>query len=292
MKQVLLAAAAVAFLAIAVLPVSKADEWDKKTIITVNEPILVPGKELQPGKYVMKLLNSPSDRHIVQIFNEDQTQLQATILAFNNYKLTPSDKTELTYWETPAGSPPALRAWFYPGDNFGQEFAYPKDMAEKIAAQNNNAKVPSYDNGSTLTAENAKDVTVNDRPADLEVKTRETAEAVGHGVKKAGEEIKEGAEKTGEAIKNTTERAANAVADRVDPDRHEDVAAAPAPAPTPAPAEPVQTAQVTPTPAPAPANTTTEPTELPRTASPMPWVLAMGLASLLSAGALRAANRS
>src|SRR3989440_7789559 len=113
-----------------------ADEWDKKTNITVNETIMIPGKTLPPGKYVMKLMNSPSDRHIVQIFNEDQTELQATILAFNNYKLTPSDKTELTYWETPAGSPPALRAWFYPGDNFGQEFAYPKDMAEKNSAPN------------------------------------------------------------------------------------------------------------------------------------------------------------
>jgi LPXTG-motif cell wall-anchored protein len=26
-----------------------------------------------------------------------------------------------------------MRAWFYPGDNFGQEFAYPKDVAVEIA---------------------------------------------------------------------------------------------------------------------------------------------------------------
>jgi hypothetical protein len=27
-----------------------------------------------------------------------------------------------------------MRAWFYPGDNFGQEFAYPKNMSTQIAS--------------------------------------------------------------------------------------------------------------------------------------------------------------
>ena len=49
-----------------------------------------------------------------------------TILAIPNYRLQPTGKTVFTFWETPPGQPKALRAWFYPGDNFGQEFAYPK----------------------------------------------------------------------------------------------------------------------------------------------------------------------
>jgi hypothetical protein len=114
-----------------------ADQWNKKTILTVNEPIQVPGKVLQPGKYVMKLLDSPSNRHIVQIFNEREDQLQTTVLAIPNYRLQPTGKTEFGWWEVPAGQPRALRAWFYPGDNFGQEFAYPKTAAVQIAAVNN-----------------------------------------------------------------------------------------------------------------------------------------------------------
>jgi len=116
-----------------------ADQWNKKTILTVNEPIQVPGKVLQPGKYVMKLLDSPSNRHIVQIFNEREDQLQTTILAIPNYRLQPTGNTEFQWWEVPAGQPRALRAWFYPGDNFGQEFAYPKTAAVQIAAVNNTA---------------------------------------------------------------------------------------------------------------------------------------------------------
>ena len=120
--------------ALAFAGISRADDFDKKTILTVNETIMVPGKTLPPGKYVMKLLNVTANRHVVQIFNEDQTELQTTILAIPNYRVRVKSGTTLTYWETPAGTPRALRAWFYPGDNFGQEFAYPKQKAVAIAA--------------------------------------------------------------------------------------------------------------------------------------------------------------
>jgi hypothetical protein len=132
-------------------PNATADQWNKKTIITVNEAIQVPGKVLQPGKYVMKLMESPANRHIVQIFNEREDQLQTTVLAIPNYRLQPTGKTEFQWWETPAGQPRAMRAWFYPGDNFGQEFAYPKSEAVSIAASTNQ-------NVPTTYAENQADL--------------------------------------------------------------------------------------------------------------------------------------
>jgi LPXTG-motif cell wall-anchored protein len=116
-------------------PCAHADEWNKLTIITVNEPIQVPHMVLPPGQYALQLLDSPSDRHIVQIFNADRTHLITTILAMPNYRLEPTGRTSLSFWETPPGQPKALRAWFYPGDNFGQEFAYPKAYARQIAAR-------------------------------------------------------------------------------------------------------------------------------------------------------------
>src|SRR5271168_4026857 len=134
MSRLALAIACVGILGVALAPTARADEWNKRTILTVNEPIQVPGQVMQPGKYVMKLLDSPSNRHIVQIFNEDETHLITTILAIPNYRLEPTGKTVFGFWETPPGQPKALRAWFYPGDNFGQEFAYPKSAAVQIAA--------------------------------------------------------------------------------------------------------------------------------------------------------------
>jgi hypothetical protein len=118
----------------ALAPNAPADEWNKKTVLTVDEPIQVPNVVLPAGTYVMKLLDSQSDRHIVQIFNADENHLFTTILAIPNYRIRPTGKTVFTFWETPPGQPKALRAWFYPGDNFGQEFAYPKSAAVAIAA--------------------------------------------------------------------------------------------------------------------------------------------------------------
>jgi LPXTG-motif cell wall-anchored protein len=128
-------------LSVALVPTVHADEWNKKTNLTVNEPIQLPScctpdhtVTLQPGEYVLMLVDSLSDRHIVRVFDKDQQHVITTILAIPNYRLQPTGNTVLQYWEVPAGQPKALRAWFYPGDNFGQEFAYPKQTAAQIAA--------------------------------------------------------------------------------------------------------------------------------------------------------------
>jgi len=139
MNRLILAMASIGLLGIALAPNAPADEWNKLTTLTVNEPIQVPNKVLPAGQYVIKLLDSQSDRHIVQIYNRDQSHLLATILAIPNYRLQPTGKTTFTFWETPPGQPKALRAWFYPGDNFGQEFAYPKSAAVQIAAVSHQA---------------------------------------------------------------------------------------------------------------------------------------------------------
>lgn len=127
-------AVCVGFTAIAFSPAARADEWDKRTVLTVNEPIQVPNHVLPPGKYVMKLLDSPANRNIVQIFNGNESHLITTVLTMPNYRLVPTSRTVLTFWEMPPGQPKALRAWFYPGDNYGQEFPYPKAKAAHVAA--------------------------------------------------------------------------------------------------------------------------------------------------------------
>jgi LPXTG-motif cell wall-anchored protein len=131
---------AAACIGFALLPSLQADVWNKKTTLTVTEPVQVPSCctpshtiTLQPGEYVMVLVDSLSDRHIVRIFDKDQQHVLTTILAIPNYRLQPTGNTVFQFWEVPAGQPTALRAWFYPGDNFGQEFVYPKQTAAQIA---------------------------------------------------------------------------------------------------------------------------------------------------------------
>lgn len=133
-KKVLFAAACAGFLALTFMPGVQADEWDKRTRVTINEPIIAGNKVLQPGTYIWKLMDSPSNRHIVQIFNADQSQLETTVLAMPDYRLKPADNTQFAFYETPAGVPKAVHAWFYPGDNYGQAFAYPKKLVAQLAS--------------------------------------------------------------------------------------------------------------------------------------------------------------
>lgn len=129
-----LAITGVALIGTSFVPKAHADEWNKMTIVTVNEPIIAGNKVLDPGTYVWKLMDSQADRHIVQIFDKDQQHLQTTILAIPDYRLQPTGKTQFAFWETPAGVPKAVRDWFYPGDNFGQEFPYPKKLVAQLAS--------------------------------------------------------------------------------------------------------------------------------------------------------------
>ena len=119
-----------------------ADEWNKKTIITFSGPVEIPGVHLHgyavlpAGTYVFKILDSKSDRHIVQIFSQDEKTVYATILAIPNYRLKATDKTVMTFRERPAGEPEALRAWFYPGREWGEEFVYPEGKSDRAGEGN------------------------------------------------------------------------------------------------------------------------------------------------------------
>jgi hypothetical protein len=111
----------------------RADEWNKKTVLTFSQPVEIPGQTLPAGTYTFVLLDSPADRHIVQIFNADGSHIIATVLAINNYRLKPTGDTVVKFAERSGDNPEALKAWFYPGDNFGQEFVYPKQRAIELA---------------------------------------------------------------------------------------------------------------------------------------------------------------
>jgi hypothetical protein len=122
---------------------AKADEWDKKTILSFSGPVQVQNTRLEAGTYVFKLADT-ADRHVVQIFNQDETQVIATIMAIPDYRLAPTGKTAIKFSETfdgattsgtvpDAGVP--IKEWFYPGDNFGQEFKVVPQPVETATAE-------------------------------------------------------------------------------------------------------------------------------------------------------------
>jgi hypothetical protein len=121
-----------------------ADEWNKETKFEFSKPVQVPGKLLEAGKYVFKLADSDSDRNIVQIYSEDASGDQkfvTTILAIPAYRVVTPDQPIVQFEEGPAGSPEAIHSWFYPGDNAGWAFVYPK--GQSLGASANTAPTPA-----------------------------------------------------------------------------------------------------------------------------------------------------
>lgn len=149
----------------------KADDWDQKSVVTFSGPVEIPGVHLKgwsilpAGTYVFKLLDSQSDRHIVQIFSKDEKTVYATILAIPNDRFNATDKTVITFRERPAGEPEALRAWFYPGMTSGQEFVYPKAKAVQLAKETN-TPVLSAD----IQSETAEPIKAVDEPSVVALK--------------------------------------------------------------------------------------------------------------------------
>jgi len=123
-------------------PNAKANDWDNKTVITFSGPVEIPGvgQHLLPaGTYVFKLVDSPSDRHVVRVYNQDETLVLTTILAIPNYRLRATDKTVITFRERPVGEPVSLKAWFYPGHEWGEQFVYERSRAIQLAQETNEA---------------------------------------------------------------------------------------------------------------------------------------------------------
>ena len=164
-------------------PIAKADAWDKKTELTFSAPVELPGIVLSPGTYVFKLLDSPSSRDIVQVFNKDETKLYATILAIPDYRPTPASKTIVRFEERPSGTPEAIKEWFYPGDEYGEEFVYPRNRALQLAkatnqnvasmpnetAQNITTPVKTPQEAPAVALKSAPVTAVNPKGAEIEI---------------------------------------------------------------------------------------------------------------------------
>jgi hypothetical protein len=107
------------------LPAARADEWNQKMKLTFNESIQVPGATLPAGTYWFVLADTQSDRHIVQIFDQDGSTLRTTVFAIPTLREQSHGRVEVVLAERPHHEAEALYKLYYPGSMTGQEFLYP-----------------------------------------------------------------------------------------------------------------------------------------------------------------------
>ena len=149
-----------------IAPGARADEWNKKTILTFSGPVQIPGATLPAGSYVFKLADIPGNRHVVQVFDKDEKKIYATMLAVPNQRMEPSDKPIILFSERASGSPQAVKVWYYPGETIGNEFVYPRSQAMKIAKETH-TKVLAMNDEPKSTTSTAGEIPVEMKSAAL-----------------------------------------------------------------------------------------------------------------------------
>src|SRR3954465_10384208 len=93
-----------AALTAALAPAARADEWNKKTILTFSGAVQVPGATLPAGSYVFKLADIPGNRHVVQVFDKDEKKIYTPFFPTPNDRLDPPEDRLVLFPERAGGS--------------------------------------------------------------------------------------------------------------------------------------------------------------------------------------------
>jgi hypothetical protein len=167
----------VTLLMVTFAPGTRADTaFSKRTVVTFTQPVEIPGQVLPSGTYTIELYESFGNRHVVRIYNGDRSQLIATVLAIPNQRLTTTGDNVMKFTERPGNAPEALKAWFYPGENFGQEFVYPKARALELA-QVTHESIPAVQTEPATVEEFKSEPIVAETPEQKEVPIAEAIPA-------------------------------------------------------------------------------------------------------------------
>jgi hypothetical protein len=119
-----------------IAPAALANEWDQLTYVTFSQPVQLPNVTLRAGTYAIQLADLWSNRNVVQVFSKDESKIYGTFLTISERRLEATGHPVIMFKEAPAGSPQAVKAFFYPGTLYGKEFVYPVKQAEAISRAN------------------------------------------------------------------------------------------------------------------------------------------------------------
>src|SRR5262245_50336620 len=154
MRGARLIGCALAVAALFLVSNARADEYTKLTYLTFSGPVQLPGITLPGGTYMFKLADPDSGRRVLQVWDKDGMKLYTTLLTIPDERMEASDKPVVMFSERPAGTPQAIKSWFYPDERIGQEFVYPKSQAMQIAKENH-ASVLSFTDESVKDNDSA-----------------------------------------------------------------------------------------------------------------------------------------
>lgn len=104
---------------------ARATTYDKLTHMTFTGSVQIPGATLGAGTYRFRLVNPSTGRNVLQVLSHDGAIVYAMFHTIPDSRTEVTDESVVTFRETPAGVPPAVKSLFYGGERRGYEFVYP-----------------------------------------------------------------------------------------------------------------------------------------------------------------------
>jgi len=112
---------------------AQAQPENKRTFFTFSGPVALPGVTLPAGRYVFKIVDTTTTRKVIQVLSDDEKKPFAMATTIPDQRRDPAKDATVSFYETPAGTPAAVKSWWYPGESIGYQFIYPRAQAKQIA---------------------------------------------------------------------------------------------------------------------------------------------------------------
>jgi len=149
----------------------QAQTEDKRTYFTFSAPIALPGSTLPAGRYLFRIVDTTTSRKVIQVLSDDQKKPYAMMNTIPDQRRDPAKDATVSFYESARGTPAAVKSWWYPGETIGYQFIYPRAQAKQLAKATGQpvltTKSDSTKSEDTKSAEltrvdaNGRDVDVN-----------------------------------------------------------------------------------------------------------------------------------
>ena len=112
---------------------ARASDYDRLTYFTFSAPVRIPGATLQAGTYAFEVANPETNRTVLRVTSQHGRKSHGQVfLARDLYRHEATSTPVLVFRETPAGTTPAVRGWFFPTERTGFEFVYSRHEAREL----------------------------------------------------------------------------------------------------------------------------------------------------------------
>lgn len=106
---------------------------DYQTYFTFSGPVTLPGVTLPAGKYLFRLADPSTSRKVINVLTADGKKSVAMLTSIPNRMARAPKDPEVRFMEVSGNTPPPIKTWWYPGNDTGYEFIYPRGQALELA---------------------------------------------------------------------------------------------------------------------------------------------------------------